>query len=465
MSRRQRIAIVVLAMVSMVVLSACHKQPAGAPSPSATPTATSSPSAGAFITFDQFLSGIKAAKFADYARLPGAQVKDEQAFEEMRAHILRMYDGVKQVSSFVLDGQYADCITIDSQPSVRQRGLTIETAPTGGTAAEKGGGVAPGDGAKDSSSVLTLGLTDAFGNPISCADGTIPMQRITLERLVTFKTLQDFFAKSPDGLGSVPPGEKDVPDNNSANHRYAHAAQSVTNFGGNSWLNLWNPTASFSLSQQWYVGGSGSSTQTVEGGWIVYPNKFGSRAVLFIFWTADNYGTLKCWNLECVAFVQTNNHWYLGGPWSNYSTAGGTQWGFEMQWKLYHGNWWLFLKGPGSYEAVGYYPTSQYRGGQLSRSATRIDYGGETFNVGGGAFPPMGSGQFASTGWQQAAFQNTIFYIPRDENDGVGVWASLGRIERSPSCYTINLTPSTSGGSWGTYIFFGGPGGSLCPVT
>jgi hypothetical protein len=27
----------------------------------------------------------------------------------------------------------------------------------------------------------------------------------------------------------------------------------------------------FSLAQQWYVGGSGSSLQTVEGGWQVFP--------------------------------------------------------------------------------------------------------------------------------------------------------------------------------------------------
>jgi len=33
----------------------------------------------------------------------------------------------------------------------------------------------------------------------------------------------------------------------------------------------------------------------------------------------------------------------------------------------------------------------------------------------------MGSDEFASQGWQHAAYQNIIFYIARDENDGVGV--------------------------------------------
>jgi hypothetical protein len=48
-----------------------------------------------------------------------------------------------------------------------------------------------------------------------------------------------------------------------------------------------------------------------------------------------------------------------------------------MQWKLYQDNWWLFLKGRGSYEAVGYYPTKIYNGGQLTRNATWAMFGGE----------------------------------------------------------------------------------------
>src|SRR5207249_7804207 len=59
-------------------------------------------------------------------------------------------------------------------------------------------------------------------------------------------------------------------------HRYAHAYQNVNNYGGASWLNLWDPTPTnhqFSLSQQWYVGGS--PVQTIEGGWQVYPDLYG----------------------------------------------------------------------------------------------------------------------------------------------------------------------------------------------
>jgi len=32
----------------------------------------------------------------------------------------------------------------------------------------------------------------------------------------------------------------------------------------------------------------------------------------------------------------------------------------------------------------------------------------------------------------------------------------------TPSCYSIDLVPSSEGASWGTYFYFGGPGGNSC---
>jgi len=435
-----------------------------ATAPTDTPVA---PDGGTFVSFDEFLQNVRDASFEDYAAREDAQVRDDDSFEEMRNHILNMYDGVEYVSTFVVDNQYFDCITIESQPSARLQDIEIlNEAPDGSLLSEEQVGESPGIG-EGIESPLRMGLTDAFGNPIACDEGTIPMARITLEILTRFETLNDFFGKGPDGMGQEPPDPQleEEPEESAVEHKYAAARQYVTNFGGNSWLNLWNPTIGtdeiFSLSQQWYAAGSGDAKQTVEGGWQVYPQKYDTNnAVLFIFYTADNYDTKKCYNLDCAAFVQINNNWYLAGPWSDYSSTGGTQWGFEMQWKLFEDNWWLFIRGPGEYEAVGYYPGSLYDDGLLTESAERITYGGET--AGKGSYPEMGSGAFANQGWQQAAFQNTIFYIPRNENNGVGVWADLFEIEPSPDCYTIDITPANEGGSWGTYIFFGGPGGSPC---
>jgi len=410
------------------------------------------------VQFDAFLQGVRAARYEDFAGRPGVKVRDRAAFDEMRAHVLKLYDGVTPVHTFVSEGALFDCIPVSAQPAVRLLGLTrIERQPPVGTAADRSAaGRTPGD-ARAVDSPLRLGLRDPYGNRMSCATDTIPMARVTLETMTRFATLGDFFSKGPGG-GGLPRGQIDP---GGEDHLYAAARQDdVTNFGGNSWLNLWTPSGGFTLSQQWYAGGSGSGQQTVEGGWVVYKDKFNSdKPVLFIFYTADNYGTKKCYNLECGKFVQTSSHHYLGGSWVNYSTAGGAQWGFELQWKLYRGNWWLFIRGAGAFEALGYYPTAIFEGGQMSRNATQITYGGETAPP--KPYPQMGSGQHASQGWQRAAFQKSIFYIPRDEDDGTGVWASLTKLS-TPSCYSIDLVPSSEGASWGTYFYFGGPGGNSC---
>lgn len=332
-----------------------------------------------FVPFDEFVERLKSAKFEEYRRIPGAKVESAEAFEDMRIHILRRYEGIKTEGSFVLDGQYADCISLESQPSVRDLKIQkIAAPPVSSTFGYHKEVRVPGE-FKYAESPLKLGLKDRFGHSVSCRPGTIPLGRLTLERLVRFRRLSDFFAKLPRELGrpSLDRDKSEFQPDWDSTHLHAYADQYVNNYGGNSWLDLWNPSGDFSISQHWYTSGTDSSTQTVEGGWQVYPDKYGtSNAVLFIYWTADNYQKTGCYNTDCSGFVQTNNNWFLGGTWNHYSTTGGDQWGFELQWKLYSGNWWLFLKGPGNYEAVGYLPTSVYNGGQNSKNATRIVFGG-----------------------------------------------------------------------------------------
>ncbi len=245
----------------------------------------------------------------------------------------------------------------------------------------------------------------------------------------------------------------------SGDHHWAWAEQQVNNHGGDSRLNVWKPDSSpgvFSLSQHWYTAGSGSSKQTVEGGWQVYPGKYGTtNPVLFIFYTPDNYAN-GCYNLDCSGFVQINNSWVIGGSLLPYSTNGGTQYIIRMQWQLYEGNWWLFLQGSGDYVAVGYYPASAYNNGAITNHASYIKYGGETVENGSGVAGEMGSGAFASAGWSHAAYQRTVYYI---DTNHVSQWANMSAHQPSSSCYTIDLNNS-SGGSWVNYLYFGGPG---CP--
>jgi hypothetical protein len=419
-----------------------------------------------FVPLQDAVQKIKSARFSDYEGRIGVNVDSAKAFEEMQKYLVERYEGVEVVNSFVQDDTYVDCIKIESQPSVRQQGIREIAKPPAPGQAEGGRRlVEPGQN-RYAESPLKLGLKDRFGNPVSCREGTIPMQRITLDTLVRYRTLRDFYRKVPRGQGvPTPPRRASTfsPDWEST-HLHAYGYQNVTNYGGNSWLNLWNPSGDFSISQQWYAGGSGGNTQTVEGGWQVYPDKYGTnKAVLFIYWTADDYQNTGCYNLDCSGFIQTNSNWHLGGTWDHYSSTGGDQWGFGLQWKLFSGNWWLFLQGPGNFDAVGYYPTSIYKGGQLATNSTVIKYGGEVARKIGNVWPQMGSGALAAAGWQFAAFQNTIFYTPNDMDDGVGVWASLTTVDEAlASCYTIDYVSASSGSTWGTYIFFGGPGGWTC---
>jgi hypothetical protein len=129
-------------------------------------------------------------------------------------------------------------------------------------------------------------------------------------------------------------------------HKYSITQQNVNNLGGNSNLNIWSPYVNtllgevFSLSQEWYVGGSASGLQTEEVGWIVYPAMFGDeKPHFFIFSTPDNY-TTGCWNGSCGDFVQVAGSGVLGASFTS-STYGGTQYDFSAEYYLYQatGGW------------------------------------------------------------------------------------------------------------------------------
>jgi hypothetical protein len=320
-----------------------------------------------FIPFKSFIKQVQRAKYEDYEY---TKVKNEEAFEEMQKHILYMYECVTDVTSFMQGPEYVDCIKILEQPSFcHSDDKEIPNPPFNSTPPGKSRECVPGV-FKDTDSPLKLGLKDRFGNRMSCPDNYIPMARLTLEKLTRFPTLRDVFAKH-----FPPPRPGDVNEQGDTwVHKYAHAYQTVPNYGGNSWLNVWNPVCGdhqMTISQQWYTGGPWGTDkfQSVEGGWQFQRHFQTKNVLLFIFWTRDGYNHTGCYNLECTGFKQLNNNWFLGGEFDHYSTRGGTQWGFEMQWKLYQDKWYLFLKGRGDYELVGFYPTSIYNGGQLSRQA------------------------------------------------------------------------------------------------
>jgi len=420
-----------------------------------------------FVPFAEFIQSVRTAASTQYVGAAQARVSSTSAFNEMRQHLLRMYDSIHVGHSYVLDSQYFDCVPINEQPSVRLLGLrNVETVPPRPSQPAGGGAGRAPDGSEPAVQVRPDQKADRFGNSIPCEAGTIPMRRITLEELSRFTSLREFFQKGPGGAGQVP--FKEGFGRAITSHKYAHAYQNIANHGGASFLNLWNPKVDttqgeiFSLSQHWYANYRGDGkVQTVEGGWQDYPGKYGvTKPVLFIYWTADGYNATGCYNLDCAGFVQTNSAISLGATFSNYSTKGGTQYDFRLQWEVFPdsgGRWWLYYGGSGAADAVGYYPSSLFSSGPLGTAASSIDYGGET--VGSTVWPPMGSGKFPGKGFGYAAFQRFIYYVL---TAGGSNYATLTPSQPSPSCYKIKVFNNSSDPNYHTYFYFGGRGGTGC---
>jgi hypothetical protein len=423
-----------------------------------------------FVPFDQFMANTASA----VQSAATAKVANAADLTEMRQHIMNLYQGVHVTHSFVQGSQILDCIPIDQQPSVRMLSLTTIAAPpaarpdvlpdapaAGATTVLEQFGEATG------SSLLPTTAVDRFGNATSCEDHTVPIQRTTLEQISRFPTLKAFLSKSSDANAHLP-GQRTsasvlpnaIPA--SVTHKYNTAYQWVYNLGGNSNLNLWNPYIMrdygevFSLSQVWYSGvaADGFSSQTVEAGWQVFPDRLGDEvAHLFVYFTADGYRTSGCYDHSCPGFVQYSYRVYPGSTFPAYSQYLGNQTEAQVLWEWWYGNWWLNVSG----EWVGYYPGYLFGSGEMATHSTMIQYGGEivadaTRNV----YPPMGSGRYAENGWQSAAYQRQIWYF------------DSGWVSHSPSLTanpnnTCSVGSSFSGPSawaapWGIYFFFGGPG-------
>jgi hypothetical protein len=416
-----------------------------------------------FVPFETFLKSAEPSRSVELTPTR-SRVKDGAAFEEMRQHLLTMYRGVEVTHSFVLNSSHFDCVPIGQQPTAKALGLkAIAPAPPRSLLTKP----SPVDDraelrAHPASQLSAEKQTDEFGNSIGCEQNTIPMRRITLEEMTQFPTLREFFQKGPGAAGRpARAARKGVPaETAGAAHKYSLMTQVVDNLGGNSNLNLWSPYVNlywgeiFSLSQEWYYGGNGSSLQTAEVGWQNYPDKYGSQdSRLFTYWTADNYNTTGCYNLDCPGFVQVDNSVFLGGSFTSYSTYGGPQYEFSAEYYLYQGNWWLAIQGTW----IGYYPGYVYGGGQLSQNAQGIEFGTES--VGTTVWPAEGSGYWSTSGWDFAAYQRNLFYI---DLSGAGIWDTLTGYDPSPGCYTTSGPFFSTSPSWGVYFYEGGPGGPGC---
>jgi hypothetical protein len=334
----------------------------------------------------------------------------------------------------------------------------------------------------------------------------VPIPRLTLERLTQFPTLPAFFEKGPwrgrNELLQLKSSVNAPVEATGLQSRYhSHAAQYgqagidiIT--GSGSWMSVWDPDpgqGQFSLCQLWIVAtdANGAPVQTIEGGWIVSPERFPmshGKPVLFIFMTANGYGqtdgdpSQSGWdgylnNMNLPGDVTSQRYFALypkqsfrfgiGQPLAPISSVAGAQYGFRMQWQRHPEtmDWWLFLGGgdPDDMEPLGVIPSRFFRGGPLVQpnfAANVIDFGGENQNIQEPpAIPttacPIGSGRFPVEGFPNAAFQKLITV----SQTGGTVAANLdpNTPQDSPSIfYSVRVLQNDP--KWGTALYFGGPG-------
>ena len=145
-----------------------------------------------------------------------------------------------------------------------------------------------------------------------------------------------------------------VPDSSKrqdvGSHWYINSDQVVNNYGGGFVTSMFAPfvnnTGDFSLLQTAVTAQTSVGKQTVEAGWIVFPDQV-SLPHIFTFFTTNDYtsdgNNIGGWNQDVTGWVQTDSTYFPGTAFSSLSTIGGTQYEMTMEYQLYEGNWWLLV--------------------------------------------------------------------------------------------------------------------------
>ncbi|CAL4902727.1 unnamed protein product [Urochloa decumbens] len=387
-------------------------------------------------------------------------------FQRIKAQLARTRDAsVKTIQS--PDGDVIDCVLTHLQPAFEHpklRGHKPEKEPverprSGGHAAVDADGQ---DGGEE----------EALPQPWrrsgeSCPEGTIPVLRTTEADVLRASSVSRFGMKPRGGGGGGGFARRD-----STGGCHEHAVGYVSGgqfYGAKASLNVWPAQVAspseFSLSQIWVISGTfGNDLNTIEAGWQVSPQLYGdNNPRFFTYWTDDAYRETGCYNLHCSGFVQTSNRIAIGAAISPISSYAGRQFDITVLiWKdPRQGHWWLQLGSGGGGALVGYWPSSLFT--HLGSRAGMVQFGGEVVNARPAGAPhtatQMGSGRFPGEGYARAAYFRNVQVVDWD-NSLVNA-AGLRMLADRPGCYDIS---GGSGGAWGTYFYYGGPGrNARCP--
>lgn len=375
-----------------------------------------------------------AALFSFILQVSGSPIAAPQS--QYAEHALRRRANLEVRQTTQTDHHTIDWVPLDSQGK-------IATPPAPRT-------VAAGNYSKPISELQIPGVS--LGPP-----GTVPIPQVSTDYLNN---------AAPKGLPQVQFAKSKVKSKRQyvGNHWYSTSDQSVSNTGGSAVYSMYkafvNNNADFSLLQTAVTHGSSKGSQTIEAGWINYPNQVAAPH-LFTYYTTNGYSAqgnqVGGWNQDVTGWVQYDSTVFPGTVFTTLSTDGGTQYGLQIEYLLYQGNWWLWV----SDRWVGYYPASLFNAGttsgttSLATGSDTIFYYGEIYQSEGAlTTTDMGSGEFGTQGYGKSAYiHNMVYYDTAGATQDYT--ATFGD---SDSSRYNHANVVSSGTTWGSYVYLGGPG-------
>jgi len=325
-----------------------------------------------------------------------------------------------------------------------------------------------------------LAVTELDEEPdVRGPDGTVPIVRFNVEA---------FLKNNPDNLPADPAQvlQKLPPPSPDGTGRY-HITAEVDNtaFGSDGYINIWDAGGPQLHNEtdiaQTFVG---RGLDSVEIGKIESPDLNGgsSAPFLFTFFTTTGHTTQGNWqgsyNQQFCGWKQISTTVAPGAAFaSNVSVFNGNQVDYRVTIlrggtsPTTPGDWFVFFNG----SVIGKYPSSRFNdpatgcmgSGDLFGSsgmklnASRALFYGEVFDASAPLFTTtdMGSGAFASGGWQHAAyFRNIAWY---NSLTSAFFFPAGSTASTDSACYTGTNVFTSSDPNWKAWFFHGGPGGDI----
>jgi Neprosin len=314
--------------------------------------------------------------------------------------------------------------------------------------------------------------------------GTVPIVRPDLSRLNRAVALTDYLAKR-GGLRVNRNRRGEAPaDPNPAGYFHNNSGESGTFYGWDGYFNVWDPTINVpgggsgedhSILQVWLQSSSDTALQSLEGGWTVDRILNGDTLPhVFTYYTTNSYArdgdNIGGYNALHKGWVQysgpstTGRTVHPGIGITSISAFDGSQYDLQMKFQLFAEpgtgelNWWVSAEGVW----MGYYPASLFNPEALGSVVEWIASGGEVYSD---LQSPEATADQMGSGTQALAEAGKAAYLRNLRNqssmDGTMVdhnGSALSDVATPGGAdpYTI-LMDMKSGGSWGSYLYVGGP--------